>query len=550
MIRRRHLLAAGALPLLGCEPAPAITGGFTGISVARGHALRDLGTPPAPQATRRTQVVIAGAGVAGLAAARALHLRGIEDFVLLELEDDAGGNARAGMMSGIACPQGAHYLPLPGADAHEVQDLLEEFGLRRRVAGRWQYDELHLCHSPQERLFFRGAWQEGLLPLAGVGADTLAQYRRFAAQVDGLARASRFCIPALRAPFTAQHAALDAQTADAWLRAQGLTDAHLRWYLDYCCRDDYGAGLQRVSAWACIHYFASRHGFRAPQASADAEDLGAPISADAENNAVLTWPEGNAWLTRRLAAPLGERLRTGHSVLRIRTERHGVAVDALRHADGCVVRWQAAQCIVALPAFIAARVIEQPPAWLVDIARNLAYAPWLVANLHLAAPLQDRPGAAPAWDNVVYGEPGGGLGYVDAHHQSLDPRPGPTVLSYYRALGDLPGARQQLLTQPWSHWRDAILAALAAPHPDLAQRLTRMDIIRYGHAMAIPQPGTLRRLRQLSAASADARGSHGAPSAQAANVRSGRLHFAHADWSGYSIFEEAFTRGHAAGGAV
>jgi hypothetical protein len=31
--------------------------------------------------------------------------------------------------------------------------------------------------------------------------------------------------------------------------------------------------------------------------------------------------------------------------------------------------------------------------------------PWLVANIHLDAPLQDRPGAAPAWDNVLYGTP-------------------------------------------------------------------------------------------------------------------------------------------------
>jgi len=30
----------------------------------------------------------------------------------------------------------------------------------------------------------------------------------------------------------------------------------------------------------------------------------------------------------------------------------------------------------------------------------------------------------------------------------------------------------------------------------------------------------------------------------------GRLRFAHADWSGYSVFEEAFTRGHAAGMTV
>jgi hypothetical protein len=27
------------------------------------------------------------------------------------------------------------------------------------VAGRWEYEERNLCHSPQERLFFRGEWQ-------------------------------------------------------------------------------------------------------------------------------------------------------------------------------------------------------------------------------------------------------------------------------------------------------------------------------------------------------------------------------------------------------
>ena len=130
----------------------------------------------APASTRKTRVLIAGGGVAGLAAARALRLAGIDDFALLELEDSAGGNARGGLVNGIACPLGAHYLPVPGDDAREVQDLLEELGLRRRVAGRWEYDERTLCHSPQERLFFHGEWQDGLLPVHGVGADTQAQY--------------------------------------------------------------------------------------------------------------------------------------------------------------------------------------------------------------------------------------------------------------------------------------------------------------------------------------------------------------------------------------
>ena len=261
--RRRQLLQAGAalaagLGLSGCDkPAPAdVLGGYTGIDMARGHALRDRlaeGAPYTPDIVRRTEVVIAGGGVAGLAAARALRLAGVDDFQCLEMEDQPGGNSRAGSVNGIACPLGAHYLPVPGEHAREVQDLLEELGLRQRVAGRWRYDERHLSHSPQERLYFQGHWQEGLLPVAGVGESTLAQYRRFAEQVAALSRGVRFTMPVLKSwvpnkPLAPAHQALDAMTFDAWLVQQGLDDAHLRWYLDYCCRDDYGAGTARVSA--------------------------------------------------------------------------------------------------------------------------------------------------------------------------------------------------------------------------------------------------------------------------------------------------------------
>ena len=562
-LSRRHWLQAGGALLggaliSGCDPAPrTLQGGFTGIDMARGHQLRDLlktGTLPAPTVVRRAQVIIAGGGVAGLAAARSLRLAGVDDFALLELEDSAGGNSRGGMVNGIACPLGAHYLPVPGDDAHEVQDLLEELGLRRRVAGRWQYDERHLCHSPQERLFFEGEWQEGLLPVHGVGEATLDQYRRFAQAVDREAKAARFAMPALKLwgskqPLAPAHQALDAMTFSAWLAQEGLDDAHLHWYLDYCCRDDYGAGTGRVSAWAGVHYFASRHGFHAPGEAVD----------EAREN-VLTWPEGNGWITQRLAEPLantangGGQLRTATSVLRITETRHGVEVDAFNHTTHSVERWQAPRCIVALPVFVAARVVQSPPAFLTAAAQRLQWAPWLVANIHIDTPLTDHPGAAPAWDNVLYADPtAGGLGYVNAGHQRLDPRTaitGPTVLTYYQALGDVPDARQQLATAPWQHWADAALATLAVPHPDLRQRATRMDITRYGHAMAIPVPGMQGFLSKIGLQRLSGKRkqlSNGERSAWIPTPTTARLAFAHSDWSGYSVFEEAFTRGHGAG---
>lgn len=551
-LQRRHFLGSAAAALLaGCQPPPpALEFAFAGIDLERGHALRDLlaqGPLPAPTLVRRAQVIIAGGGVAGLAAARSLRLAGVHDFALLELEDTPGGNSRAGAVNGVACPLGAHYLPVPGDHAPEVQDLLEELGLRQRVAGRWQYDERHLCHSPQERLYFGREWQEGLLPVQGVGEGTLEQYRRFSQAVAAASRAARFTMPQFAAldaktGLALAHQALDAMTFEAWLQQQGLDDAHLRWYLDYCCRDDYGAGMARVSAWAGLHYFASRHGFHAP---------GEAVAEDREG--VLTWPEGNGWLTQQLAAPLKAQgqLQTGTSVLRIAETRRGVEVDAFNHHSGNVERWQAPRCVVALPVFVAARVVQNPPAFLAQAAQRLQWAPWAVTNIHLNAPLADRPGAAPAWDNVIYGDSNpGGLGYVDASHQKLDPRPGPTVLTYYQALGDVADARQQLATQAAEHWGRAALAALAGPHPDVLQRATRVQVTRYGHAMSIPVPGVQTFLSQIGLQGTPGKRKlllNGERQRALPTPATARLAFAHSDWSGYSVFEEAFTRGHAAG---
>ncbi|MGE4241588.1 MAG: FAD-dependent oxidoreductase [Ramlibacter sp.] len=513
MRRRTFVAAAASAALAGCErdATVQVQGGFTSASHELGHLLRDTREWPAPHTSRRTQVIVAGAGIAGLAAARALRQRGIEDFAVLDLEAEPGGNSRAGEIDGIACPLGAHYLPLPGDDAPELQALLEELGLRRRVGGHWRYDERHLVHAPQERLWFRGQWQEGLLPVQDVPASTLEAYRAFGRRIESLRRGARFAIPMALRPDARRHPELDALTFAAWLARERFDDELLRGYLDYCCRDDYGAGIDTVSAWAGVHYFAARHGFHAPG------------SGDVDSAPPLTWPQGNAHLSRALAAPLEDRFRGGRLVTRIQEAPHGVELDAYNAATRAVERWQAVHCIVALPVFVAARVLATPFDFVQRKLAGTRWAPWLVANLHLKTALAQKEGAAPAWDNVIHGARS--LGYVDATHQSMNPAREATVLTWYLAPGE--AARKAVLARPWSEWRDEIVTELSTPHPDLRRQLTRIDVTRYGHAMAIPTPGTLALA--------------GAP------PRTARLSFAHGDWASYSIFEEAFTLGHHAG---
>ncbi len=285
-----------------------------------------------------------------------------------------------------------------------------------------------------------------------------------------------------------------------------------------------------MSAWAGIHYFASRHGFPVP---------GDDSSASTERDAVLTWPQGNGWLSERLAAPLQSRLHTGRVVQRIDASgASGVIVDAFDTGARSVERWHATHCIVALPLFIAARVVQDPPAALIAAAAQSA--PRTVDRVE--HPDRRRARRSPRCATE--------LGQRDPR---IKPRSATsmrctracsacrvaTVLTHYHALlstePDCATARRALLERPWSHWRDFVLADLSVPHPDLRAKAARIDITRWAHAMSAPVPGV-----RSSAALA-------ALQSQPANAR---LQFAHGDLSGYSVFEEAFAQGHRAGSAV
>src|SRR5689334_24035200 len=125
-----------------------------------GHRLRDGSSRAVPRERRRVHIAVVGGGIAGLSAGWELQRRGMRDFVVLELASRAGGNARYGENEISPYPWAAHYVPVPGPRATLVRELFEELGVLRD--GEWQ--ERHLCFSPQERLFLHGEWHAGIEP--------------------------------------------------------------------------------------------------------------------------------------------------------------------------------------------------------------------------------------------------------------------------------------------------------------------------------------------------------------------------------------------------
>ena len=84
----------GAAALAGCAPVgkpPLPPGELLGMSHALGHRLRDGGFP-APSEIRKTDVLIVGGGISGLSAAWKLAKSAVDDFLVLEMESEAGGN--------------------------------------------------------------------------------------------------------------------------------------------------------------------------------------------------------------------------------------------------------------------------------------------------------------------------------------------------------------------------------------------------------------------------------------------------------------------------
>lgn len=532
---RRALLraaagTAGAAALAGCTRRPFWQPPPVAVHAPgrdTGHWLRERWRAGAPRAsdwrgadTETVDVAIVGGGVAGLACAWRLARAGHRDHLLL-LGPEPFGNAAGLRLAGIDCPSGSHYLPLPSVESTHLRELLADAGVLHGnpAATAPEYDERVLVHAPSHRVLSSGRWQAGPMP---AGSDDAA---RFLARVDALSRERgpdgrrAFVVPIEAASRDAPSRALDTVTASAWLDAQGWRDPALRWYLEYCARDEFGASLVEVSAWALVHYFAARVG----------------RARNAEAGAVLTWPDGLAPLARHLGEPAraAGRLRAV-AIERIETTGRRTRLLGWRIAADAAPRpvvVDARIAVVAVPRPIAARIVPELAGRAVVGAPG--HAPWTVANLVFRRPPDERRTDGEdelAWDNVVHGSPA--LGYVHALHQAIRiDTTGPTVLTAYRAYprtdtdartelarlsaaGDAADARDWLaLVGP-----DLVAAYGATVWRDVA----RVHVTVRGHGMAAPAPGFLSD-----------------PHDAALRTATGAVRFAHSDLSGYSVFEEA-----------
>lgn len=503
------------IPLLqACqEKAVTLLIRLSGTNHILGHRLR-AGNFPKPTREIHIPYLIVGGGISGLSASRQFHKKGITDFLIVELENHLGGNASNGENRYSKFPLGAHYLPLPNFEDKALLAFLEEekIILRYDEQGLPVFDETQLTFAPDERLFYKNNWQEGVVPKSGNSEKDNAEFRVFFSLMDGFRKAKGadgkylFDIPMMCVSNDEKSKLLDTITMRQWYETQQFSSKPLYDYIDYCCRDDFGLGIEYVSAWAGIHYFAGRK----QDAVSDKQD------------SVLTWPEGNARLAQHLKKYSEGKNLKNHLAYELAIDNDKVIVKAFNADTKTSVSIIADKVIMATPQFVNQHMIEGRK----ELATHFHYTPWLLATL-VVSDLKDNGSFPLSWDNVIYGSKG--LGYVYDQHQNLRQLEAKKVITYYYSFSsaDLRKTRRMMYGKPKEYWKQIVFEDLKIAHPDIETVTESIDVHLLGHGMISPVPGFI----------------FGEAKKRASENIEGKVFFAHTDLSGISIFEEAFHQG-------
>lgn len=487
---------------------------IAGANSQTGHLLRENKFPE-PSRTEKISLAIVGGGVSGLSASRWLKKNGFDDFKLFELDTAAGGNSKSGKNEVSSYPFAAHYLPIPNENFKELIDFLSEHNV---ITGFDEknlpiYNEYYICFEPEERLFYRGIWQDGLPPKTGLNENEISELSRFFKQAEiyknaiGKDNLPAFAIPLEFSSKDDEFMQLDYMTFEEYLKKERYTSSFLLWYLNYCCKDDYGTSIVHTSAWAAFHYFACRSG----------------KASNAESSDVLTWPEGNNFLVKKLTSQIESHVHT--EMLTYRVDRVGdfwncYVFDVKTKQS---VKYICDQVILATPQFVNKKILiaETTVNW-----DEFSYYPWIVANITIKDKKELNGLQSLSWDNVLYDSKS--LGYVNACHQSFDMHKPQTVITYYYNFSEKSAKeeRQAIYEKDESYWKNFIIDDLKKSHPDIEQIVESIDVNVLGHGMVSPV--------------VNFRTSH---SRRVLGIGLDNLYFAHSDISGISIFEQAFYRG-------
>jgi monoamine oxidase len=278
---------------------------------------------PAPAGTRTVDVVVVGAGFAGLCAARAVAAAG-RTVAVLDARDRVGGRVKPGRIAGQTVDLGGMWV---GPSQARLMALLKDYNIRTTP-------QLTAGTGITELLGRRylGEGEEMGLP-----AEDDAAYGAFMDKVRALVAQ----VPA-EAPWTAPRAAeWDRVTMAEWI-SEEIASPSIREMARLMVRGLFTVEPEELSLLFFLYYVRSGNSLEELWGEEDAAQA-------------FHVPGSMHQLAGRIGADLRDRLVLGSPVSAIAQDGAGVTVVA---DSG---RWRAGRAIVAVPLPLAGRIRYDPP---------------------------------------------------------------------------------------------------------------------------------------------------------------------------------------------
>ena len=272
---------------------------------------------------RQADVVIVGAGLSGLMAARTLLVAGVEPLVL-EARDRVGGRTWTRPASdGTPLDLGGQWI---GPTQRRVLALAEELGIQ--MFKTWDTGK-NIEWRRGERITYSGAIPTHDPATSADVVEAMLTLNMMATQVP------------LDTPWTAPNALeWDSQTFDTWSRANARSD-EARELMELVIQAAFSVEARDVSLLHVLFYIHS---------AGNLMDLVA-VTGGAQESRIVG---GTQQFSEKLATTLGDRVTLNAPVHTIAQDEHGVRVEA----DGATV--SAERAIIALPPTLAGRLRYRP----------------------------------------------------------------------------------------------------------------------------------------------------------------------------------------------
>jgi monoamine oxidase len=381
-----------------------------------------------------TDVVVIGAGLAGLAAASRLVDAGAEVVVLEARERVGGRTLTVPAADGTPIDHGGQWIG-PG------QDRIAALAARVGVTTYATYEQgLHTEFRNGRAHRFDGQLPNGSDPMTAVAMGQAIR------ELDAMAAG----VP-LEAPWTAADAlAWDSQTVETWLKDRVTTERARSW-LRAVIRGTLAAEARDLSLLHTLFVIRSAGGI-------------APLIATAGGAQERRFHQGAQTISIRLAESLGERVVLGAPAEVVQHGESGVVVEAGGRS------FAAGRAILAVPPAIAGRIGYRPamPGWRNQLTQRVPMGSVIKVHALYDEPFWRREGLSglAVGDNgpvrIVYdnspehGSPGVLVGFIEGEQARTWSRRNPAdrragilaCLTDY--FGERAGRPRELLERSWA----------------------------------------------------------------------------------------------------